>query len=232
MPEEAAELRRRLNNGARQRLGAMPMDVGWIGRRHVVVLVTGEGRRRACLGIRRLFATYRPDQVLILGLSGALTEDLRAGRLIAAREVVAQAGRHVADPERMARVVRLTGALPARVVSSRELLLDPREKSCLRARLGGLGPAVVDLESFGFVLEAQRARTPWTVLRVVSDTSDEALPGFFARCHTTDGSLDRFQIVKRAAVRPSTWPVLERLCRRARAGSAALADAVEDLCEG
>lgn len=230
MPEEASALRRRLRDRSKQRVGRCSIDVGWLGRRHIALMITGEGRRRASLGIRHLLGTYRPDQILILGLSGALTPDLRAGSLVVAREVVTEGRRHLTDASTLVRVARSTGAMPACVVSIGELLLHPSEKEVLRARLGGSGPAVVDLESFTFAVEAHRAHTPWTVLRVVSDTSDEILPGFFSRCQSADGGLDRFQIVKRASVRPSTWPLLERLCRRARAASATLADAVEVLC--
>src|SRR5579884_1184593 len=98
MPEEVAPLRARLDG---DRLAGHP----------VAVAVTGDGARNARAGADALLARGGFASLLVLGVSGALTPDLRTADLIVAARVRDEEGRaHDAPGAQVGAVAQATGA--------------------------------------------------------------------------------------------------------------------------
>lgn len=200
----------------------------------LAVAVTGDGERRAREGVAAFLDAVAPDRLLVAGVSGALVESLEPHAMMLGREVwLGDRRRARADAGRLARAVEATG-LPAGVVVTVEELLDtPDRKRELRRRLrradAPLGPAVADLESAHFVEAAGDRDVPWTVLRAVSDTAEEGLPGLLNRCREPGGSIRRGAVARQALRHPGSIPGLWRMRRRVARCAEELAAAVRVL---
>jgi nucleoside phosphorylase len=197
--------------------------------RSVALVVTGDGARNARLGVEALGAAVAVDGLVVVGVAGAATSDLRPGALVVADEVQAEAGASfLADPAIVERAVRRAGARAAHVVSATAIADSPERKRDLAARAGAAGaPVAVDLESATYVAAAARMGVPWTVLRVISDAADEALPALLNQARDDGGAVKRGAVALRLLGSPGALPVLLRLRARVRDAGEQLADAVE-----
>jgi adenosylhomocysteine nucleosidase len=228
LPEELAGIARRATRLRAELRGEVKGRVGCLGATPVVLVVTGDGRRNAALGLRRVVAAFAPVRCLVAGLAGALTADFQVGDVVAARRIVSVTGEAPApDADWLARAAR---SLPVATVFSAERIADTVEaKTDLRRRLQGEGPAVVDLESAAFAGVAAATGTSFLVLRAVSDLADEALPLDFERFRDAGGAVSRARVVRHAALRPRTAARLLDLRRRVELCADRLADAVEEV---
>lgn len=230
MTEELAVLRQRL-------MGATPVTIsggkvrdavrGRLGNQSVVLAATGDGARNAREGIAALLAAVPARELLVVGISGGLSADLRQGDVVVATRVIDEdAGGSVvtASGPSVEAAARASGATPGAVVTARHLADTVAEKRRL-AGLAGAATAVVDLETAGYVLAAQRAGLPWTVLRAVSDTADEALPALLNRARDDGGAVRRGSVVRGLLGDPGALPALMSLRRRLKLCAEALARA-------
>ncbi|HEX4510138.1 MAG TPA: hypothetical protein VH328_08670, partial [Burkholderiaceae bacterium] len=80
-------------------------------------------------------------------------------------------------------------------------------------------------ETASYVEAAQRAGLPWTVLRAVSDTADQALPPLLNRARDDGGAVRRSSVVRGLFGDPGALPVLLSLRRRLKLCAEALARA-------
>lgn len=229
MTEELAVLRARV-------AGATPLAIpgglvrdgvsGRLGSHPVALATTGDGARNARDGIAALLAVLPVRHVLVLGISGGLSTDLREGDVVVATHVIDEAGDGstalTAPGPAVDAVARASGARPAAVVSARHIADSVVEKRRL-AGLAGAPTAVVDLESAGYVAAAHRAGLPWTVLRAVSDTADEALPALLNRARDEGGAVRRGSVVRGLLGDPGALPALMSLRRRLKICAEALA---------
>ncbi|MFL5308234.1 MAG: hypothetical protein ACJ8F1_23685 [Polyangia bacterium] len=220
MPEEVAPLRARVNGG---RLGGQEVEL----------VVTGDGARNARAGAQRALAAGRVDALVVLGVSGALTPALATADLIVGARVKDEEGRtYEAAADRVAAIARTTGGRPALVMSARKIADTVEEKTRL-ARLAELEadgrPAVVDLESAAYVAAAEEARVPWVVLRAVSDTAREALPGILNRSADSSGSVNRGRVLRGLFSDPGALPHLLTLRKRVNQCADVLARAAEGV---
>jgi hypothetical protein len=94
---------------------------------------------------------------------------------------------------------------------------------------GDTGPTVVDLESAAYAEAAVAEGIPWLVLRAVSDTADEALPGLLNRALDDGGAIRRGRVLAGLLGHPSALPQLLGLRRRVRGAAEVLARGVEAL---
>jgi nucleoside phosphorylase len=196
--------------------------------RTVALAVTGDGERNARRGAEALAATLPPEGLIVVGVSGAATGELAPGALVVAEEVHAETGDvWRAEPAAVERAIRRAGARAARVVSAHDLVDSPAAKRELAARAGAGAPVAVDLESATYVAAAVRAGVPWTVLRVIGDAADEALPALLNRARDAGGAIHRGAVALRLLGNPRALPQLLRLRSRVRDAAERLADAVE-----
>jgi adenosylhomocysteine nucleosidase len=227
MPEELAPLRERAR-GHRPLYfpDEKPLDVttAALGGRVVAMAVTGDGERNARRGAEALVSTISVKRLIIVGIAGAASDDLQPGALVVAHEVHHESGGSwLANPDHVTEAVR-HGARPARLVSALRLADTPAAKRGLAA--GADGAVAVDLESAAYVAAAERAGVPWTVLRVISDAADEALPPLLNRSRDEGGGVRRGAVALGLLTEWRALPVLLRLRARLRTASVTLADTV------
>jgi nucleoside phosphorylase len=238
MPEEAAAVRAALRDVHRVR-GAANQWRGRFGDHEVVLAISGDGERNARRAATQLCAARRAagldrarwDRLLILGVAGGLSPQLRTGDLVASAEVCAESGggRLFGDRALLDVAVRHARAIPSVVVSSTNIADTCADKQRLLARhtaVTGEPTAVVDLESFSYAAEAVKTAVPWLILRVVSDAADEALPSLLNRCRDAGGAVQRSRVLRVLLTDPRPLPNLLRLRRRVASASVRLAEAV------
>ena len=223
VPEELAELRRRLADAREVPLTDGRGSRGTLEGYPVVLAVAGDGASRAERILDALLDALPCSGVLGVGVAGGLTDDLPLGALVVASRVVSVDGvEHIPEPACVAAAKR-HGARPVRVICSAVLAATAVDKARLRERAGE-DAAVVDLESAAWAEAARSRGLPWSVLRVVGDAWDEDLPPFLIRAQRKDGSVARGRVALGAVVVPSRIPVLVRLASRVRRASERLAD--------
>jgi nucleoside phosphorylase len=231
LPEEVAPLRHRLRGV--QKLRALPCAAlaAQLGAAPVVVAVTGMGEHNARRGLSALLSRVPVQRLLVLGVSGALSPDLRRGTLLVGERVMSEAGEvHQADPALVRLAQEAAGARPALLVSARELADTPHAKRRL-GQLPGVAPtqAAVDLESATFAALAAAAGVPWLALRSISDGADESLPSLLNRCLQRDGDIRRGAVALGLLAEPKAVSALLTLRRRVRRSARALGHAVEAI---
>ena len=233
MPEELAPLVARAQASrvmSRPEQRPFRLLTARLAERAVALAVTGDGERNARVGAEAHDASLPESALVVVGVAGAATEALEPGALVVADEVCLEAGgAWRADPASVELAVRRAGARPARVVSVKDIADTPAAKRDLVGRSTSSSAVAVDLESATYVAAAIRAGVPWTVLRVISDAADEALPPLLNRARDAGGAVRRGAVALRLLGNPSALPVLLRMRGRVRDGSATLADAAERL---
>ncbi len=215
---------------------------GRLGGQPVVLAATGDGAPAAERGLAALLDAMPVRRLLVLGVAGGLSPQLRTGDLLAARRVVsalgagqapsaAVAGQAMAVPDSawLATAVA-AGAVAGTALTSPRILVDPRQKAAAYADLvaalgaGGAGePATVDLETAVYARLAAVRGIPFLAVRAVIDDAGEALPLDFNRARRGEGGVDEARVVRMALCRPQTWRALADLRRRLRRAALALA---------
>lgn len=173
-------------------LGALPPEA-----RRAMVIRTGPGRRAAPTARRRGPATTSGDRAatVIIGVAGALAEDLVAGDLVVADALIAPDGStHDLDGAATGAVVdALLGAgLRARRAAVATSLRLVRGFSARRALAEASGAHVVDLESAHLL--GPHGPEPLVVVRAVVDTARAEL----LSAATLTGGITALRALRRA----------------------------------
>jgi len=92
-----------------------------------------------------------------------------------------------------------------------EMLTTPEAKARARAASGALA---ADMESYGVAEVAAARALPFTALRVIADTSEDALPSVAVAAATPDGRINVMKSLLGALMHPGQIPELIRLGRR------------------
>ncbi|MCX7867923.1 MAG: hypothetical protein N2438_12520 [Limisphaera sp.] len=188
----------------RARLGRLP---------GVEIVLTGIGPEAARRSIQSRLARQRPACVLSCGLAGGLDPRWPAGTVLFAS----------ADPF-WARRFHASGARPGRFCAAEHVLRTASEKAAL---FQVTHADAVEMESGPIQALCQNLGIPCAVVRAISDTAREDLPLDFQRYVRSDGTLDRWRLVREAWMRPGCWAGLLRLQARARAAARRLAEVLE-----
>ena len=185
---------------------------------------TGDGAIRATRGALSCLEDGPASFLIGAGVAGALSPALRAGEIVVATRVADVSGDAPApEPEWVARAVAL-GAKRAAFVTVAEPLCSPARKREVAALLGtgDAGDAAVDMESAAWARAAASRGVPYVILRAISDTFEEELPGFLASCVAPDGSVDRSAVAWKLLYHPAAIPSLLALRHRITESSAGL----------
>jgi len=230
MEDEMAPLRQRLVGETEIADGPRRYYEGRLRGVSVVLAVTGEGKRNADVGIRRLIQKCNPTRVLAIGLGGSLSPKLRVGEILVSSEVM-EGDQILGWPDLQwleEAHVDIEYDL-GRMVTVDEILSTPESKEEWWGRTARDQPAIADMESACFARVAIAYNVPYLVVRAVSDSSDEVLPHFLEDCRSQDGSIDRRQVMWKAFWRPKSWGILFKLRRRIEQLTVRLADFAEHL---
>jgi nucleoside phosphorylase len=235
LPEEMQPLRALLAD-VRRPFEDEPIWFGRCAGRALALVITGDGERNARAGAFAALRRLRTRAVVAIGVSGALSPDLRAGDLLLAHRVMREQGdAWAASPSLLTAAATVAGARPAALISAPRLAVTRADKQRLALiaadRADGL-PVAVDLESAAFASEAVARRIPWLVLRSISDEAGEELPALLNECLDDGGAIRRGRLAARLFGQPSVLPRLLLLRRRTQLCAEALARAVATLLAG
>jgi nucleoside phosphorylase len=229
LPEEVAPLVRRSCAPRKIRIADRDGYLCMFGPVQVMILITGDGRERARVGIRALLDRFKPDGVLGIGVAGGLSAGLAPGTVLASREIVCD-GERLAPAEAgwLDLAIRHADVVPGTLVTTKRILTSAEAKSALRATLED-EPCAVDLESGVLAAEATERGVPYLVLRAIQDTAEESLPRFLDECQRDDGSIDRRKVLASALARPTRLMALAKMARRLRFCARRLCDPAESV---
>ncbi len=180
----------------------------------VVVASTGDGALRAARGVAALCARYRPSLLIGAGVAGGLTADLGTGDLVVAHRVLDAQGEVTPGPD-AARVVYAAakpGVRQGTLLSVEKPLVTAAEKASAAASAGP-PPAAVDMESAAWARAAAAQALPYLLVRIVTDTAEEELPGYLSRCMDSEGGIRRSSVAFGALVHPRSISTLRRMRR-------------------
>jgi adenosylhomocysteine nucleosidase len=199
----------------------------------VLVAATGDGPRNAARVAADLCAHHRPSLVIGAGVAGALTPDLVLGDLVVAHRLVDGEGEMPLPHSVLAvRASAKRGALSGTLLTVDRPLVAVSEKAAWAVRIGP-HPAAVDMESAAWARVASARGIPFLIIRAVSDTAGEELPGYLSECMDEEGGIRRSAVALAALARPLSIPALLSMRRRVREASQRLAAFVESfLAEG
>jgi adenosylhomocysteine nucleosidase len=198
----------------------------------VHVAATGEGPRRAARRAAELCDLHRPDVLLGAGVAGALSSDLAFGEILVARRVCDASGDAPhPDAALSKRAAAIPGIRGGALFSADRMVVAARERSALAARIAD-DPSAVDMESAAWARVASARGIPYVVVRAVSDTADEDLPAYLARCYDPEGGIRRARVLLHALAKPGSVPGLLAMRRRVRECGERLSAFVEHFLAG
>jgi len=178
MGMEADRLIRRMEGAQTETIAGQKFLRGRIGGAQVALHVCGMGMRKADKGARALIEKYRPDALVLYGVSGGLVPDIELNETVIAA-ACSRGGVHVATDEGLADFAArvLPEARKALLSTTRTVTVLKRSKTRI-AR--GNGAVCVDMESFAAAKTARELGVPLLVIRSISDTFEPAsLLAFF-----------------------------------------------------
>jgi adenosylhomocysteine nucleosidase len=177
----------------------------------VVAAATGDGPRRAARFAAALCARYRPSLLIGAGVAGGLTADLGVGDLVVAHRVLDEDG-ETPGPNGVLVVAAAAkpGAHQGTLLTLDRPLVSAAEKAQWAARVGP-PPAAVDMESAAWARAAAAHGVPFLIVRIVSDTAEEELPGYLSRCMDSEGGIRRSAVALAALLHPRSIPQLRRM---------------------
>jgi len=205
------------------------------------VIATGDGGVRAARVAREAIAAIRPSAVIGAGVAGGLSPDLSPSDVVVSVRVRdAAEDAPPPDADLVRRALSLSGVRgatlfsvvrPALSVSQKRALLGqlepPRTQAATQGATGTVG--CVDMESASWARACASAGVPYVILRAISDTADEDLPGYLAACMDAEGSIRRSAVARGAVFHPGAIPALLRMRRRVAECGRALGEAVAGL---
>lgn len=235
---EARPLRDRLVDATDFHPEGLRISVGRLGRIRAAVVAGGVGAEAARRATRLVIEGHRPARIVAAGLCGGLDPSLARSAIVVASSVVAWTGGADIVPPAPRSLGRPGAALlaklpsPARVglvASSGEVVGTTAGK---RAVHEATGAVAVDMESWWIAEQAARAGIePW-VIRAVSDTADEAIPGDVAELGGGSSPARTAGAAMRLLwKRPSSIFDMAELRERAHVAADALADAISTLLQ-
>jgi adenosylhomocysteine nucleosidase len=215
MSEELAPLLALTEVDRRGKIDGCEVAWGRLGRTPVVIARTGDGHVRAERGAAALLGEVPVSRLLVIGVSGGLTGELRPGALVVGRRTVkGRAAAPAPDPDWLAVALRIDGATAGTLVTTREVLWTAASKAAVREQLEEDGPAVVDLETAVYAEAAATAGVPWLAVRAVCDTAEEELPVDFNQFRDGEGRLQRDRIMWHAMRHPTVVRGLREMQQR------------------
>ncbi len=185
-----------------------------------LLIVSGMGRERAKQAAHRLIEEG-VDRLISFGSASALAPGLKPGDLVQAEEVRA-AGRNCAvtaflpEPARQRLAQQHIAVRAGALACVDEVIAGTGAKQALFRQTGAIA---ADMESAGILDAAEQAGLPVSVLRVITDSADMALPDAVLRRIDDFGRPDIPGLCLDLASSPAQIPAAIRLgCASRRAG--------------
>ncbi|MCL2512825.1 MAG: 5'-methylthioadenosine/S-adenosylhomocysteine nucleosidase [Oscillospiraceae bacterium] len=175
MKMEAGCLIGRMESAKTEKTAGKKFYLGKIGGAEAVLRQSGMGMRRAEKGARALIENYKPDALILCGVSGGLTPDIRLHETVIATSSspcpgkAVKTGAAVKTDEKLADFAAKTlkHAKKAPAATSRGLIVRKKRKARIAAAFGA---ACIDMESYAVAKTANEAGVPLLIIRAISDT--------------------------------------------------------------
>jgi len=167
LPEESKGVVRHIAGATRSGPATLPVIVGTLAGRQVVVIHTGMGMDSAAGRVESLLDGHTPSLWIAAGFGGALSPDLKIGDIVAAG--------NFSDPGLLAAIADIT-VFPARtgsLVTVKEVIETAQAKKDLGRHTGAI---VVDMETAAVHRLCTARGIPMLALRAVSDTACQDVP--------------------------------------------------------
>jgi len=218
MPMEVIPLKRKLSL-EKTVIGSLKVYAGSLDDRPVVAVVTGIGSKLAAEGVERLLEAIDIEQVVVVGITGAVDDETPIGTLVLPAVVVNGTTGAEYRPK------QLGGGIPrGKMWTSDELITDLEVLARIRAN-GGIS---LDMETAAIAEICQRRDIPWSVFRAVSDRATQvSLDDEVFHLVNRDGTFNFKKISAFFVKHPGRVPALFRMAKNAKlaaehAGAAAV----------
>ena len=221
MPMELVPLAQKLSLTEKQ-VGDLITHAGTLGGRDVVAIVTGMGTAFAREHTERLLDAMPVDQVVVVGITGALENDTPIGTLIRPEVVVNSATGSEHRPAPFGEQ-----APHGTMWTTDVLITDPEALAALRAR----GVVSLDMETAAIAAVCEARGIPWSVFRVISDrASDGSVDEEVFRMSNQDGTPNAEAIASYFERHPERLPLMARMAEDAKLATETAADAAIAAC--
>lgn len=220
MPMEAKPLVRALRL-QRAPIGA---DRGWIGSlggRRVLAVVSGMGTQLAAAAARRLLDAEEVALVVVVGISGGVSDDVPIGTVIRPDVVIHSASG--AEHRPLALGGRRQG-----VLWTTDVLTPAAELAGLRDR----GVVALDMETAAVAAVCEERGVAWTVFRSLSDRPADHVDDEVFAMSNQDGTPNPGRVVRYVLRHPARVPALARLGRGVKVATERATDAAVSACAG
>ena len=216
MPMELSPLVKKLGL-QKTEIDGVPVHAGTLGDRQVVAIVTGMGTKLAKEGTERLLDALPVERVVVVGITGAVENEMPIGTLILPEVVVNSATGAEYRPEPLA-----DGTPSGKMWTGDELLIDPD----VLAELRGRGVVSLDMETAAIAESCEQRGIPWSVFRVISDrASDGSVDEEVFGMSNQDGTPNAAKVAKYFAKHPGRIPQMARLAKGSKLATNTAADA-------
>lgn len=210
MPMELTPLRKKLDL-AKTGSGRLQVHEGTLGRRRVVAIVTGMGTKLATGGLERLLDQVEVDQVVVVGITGAVENDTPIGSLVDPEVVVDSATGEEFRPHRLSE-----GNASGKMWTTDVLITDLDVIAGLR----NSGVVALDMETAAIARVCERHKIPWSVFRAISDrATDGSLDDDVFHMSNQDGTPKPAAIASYFLKHPGKLPAMARLAKGARSAA-------------
>lgn len=196
----------------------------WEGQRAILV-ANGAGPKLASEAVevaRRAvmvadLSASRLEAIVSIGVCGGLDPTLVPGQIFCAKTVLAV---DTGETYECRPIEAAHGFASGVAISTDRVAVTLDEKKKLREQ----GGDVVEMEAAGVAAKAIQAGIPFCCIKVVSDSSEEAMPLDLNEMRTIEGRFARGKIGSYALTHPGVLPGLLRLKRRAEDAASVLGD--------
>jgi adenosylhomocysteine nucleosidase len=207
MPMEIIPLKRKLSL-EKTVIGSLKVYAGSLDDRPVVAIVTGIGSVLAAEGVERLLEAIDIEQVVVVGITGAVDNETPIGTLVLPAVVVNGATGAEYRPTQLG-----SGNPRGKMWTSDELITDLDVIAHLRAN----GVISLDMETAAIAEICQRRDIPWSVFRAISDRATEvSLDDEVFHLINRDGTFNIKMIGAFFVKHPGRLPALVRMAKDAK----------------
>ena len=219
MPMELQPLVRRLKLG-KETIGGVDVRTGQLGRHEVVAVATGMGTKLATEATERLLDAVDVDRVVVVGITGAISDDTPIGTLVLP-EVVADA----ATGAEFRPAPLVDGTPRGTMWTTDDLLTAPDVLEGLRRR----GVISLDMETAAIAEVCERRGIPWSVVRVISDKAhDGSVDAEVFTLSNQDGTPNPKAVARYLLRHPQRIPALAKLGKQANLARTKAVDVAVD----
>lgn len=193
----------------------------------LALLETGEGTENALRAVEASLEAETPRAVVGIGFAGALSDSLKVGDLLVARESRTFGGESVTAAQTMleaARQAKVDGTVRfGTTVTVNEVVCQAEGKRRLATMLRAGEIGCVDMESSAIAKLCAERAIPFVIVRCITDLFDEDLPVDFNLCRRTDGRISNWKVLASVVRRPGSLKAVWGLRQRSKICSQKLA---------